>query len=186
MRKVIFAHGMEGSPQGTKATYLGSHLKAFSPFLGDLGLERQIKALGDALPDSDPAVLVGSSLGALAALGAATRYPAKIAHLVLLAPAVGVHLTSKNLSEAELKRPGIVEEISRFSAMSVPREVPSTLIYGLEDDVVRIEDVLALLRRSPSACAIFVHDDHALSNSRELILATAGRAASEKGEEPTW
>ena len=56
------------------------------------------------------------------------------------------------------------------------------MIHGLEDDVIRLDDVLDLVRRSPAARLILIHDDHPLSRSRELILAAVRRAA--EGRDP--
>lgn len=178
MRRVLFAHGLSSSPGGTKATYLKERFGAVSPPLFELGLGAQAEALCDLLKDGEPAVLVGSSLGGLAALGAAARCPEKIAHLLLLAPAVGTRVHEEAFIEAEKKRPGLRREVLRFSELSVPPEIPATIIHGLADIVVRAEDVLDLCRRSPSSRLVLIHDDHPLSSSKELILKVASRVAT--------
>jgi len=182
VRLVVFAHGMEGSPQGTKATFLRQVLEATSPWLGELGLADQVDALADAIGDRGPAVVVGSSLGGLAALGLATSRPELIAHLVLLAPAVGMAHRAELRPEVEQLRPGLFDESIEFSGLAVPEGLPATILHGLEDDVILLSDVLQLAQRSPSSRLILVHDDHPLHGSRDLILALVRRAA--EGRDP--
>lgn len=176
MRKVIFAHGLESSPKGTKAIYLKDHFGAFTPPLYELGLKAQIETIEGMLRDGEPAVLVGSSLGGLTALGAAIRCPKQIAHLVLLAPAVGTGRRENAFADAEMTRPGLCSEVLEMDGLEIPSIVPATIIHGIEDDVVKTKDVLSLCVRSGSARLILVHDDHPLSQSKELILSVVGRA----------
>lgn len=184
MRTVVFAHGLEGSPDGTKATYLRRELGAVSPWLGELDLAGQVEALVAAIGDRGPAVVVGSSLGGLAALGLAASRPELISQLVLLAPAVGMARRAELHPEVEQRRPGLFDESRRFSELAVPAAVRATVIHGLEDDAIRLDDVLDLVRRSPSARLILVHDDHPLHGSRELILAAVRRAAEDRDPLP--
>ena len=121
---------------------------------------------------------VGSSLGGLTALGFAVRHAKRTRHLVLLAPAVGMHRYASVSPEVELKRPGLFEQSATFGALSVPPSIRTTVIHGLQDDVIHKEDVIDLVERSPSATLLLVHDDHTLSMSRELILHVVERAVS--------
>lgn len=182
MYPVIFAHGLESSPEGTKASYLRERFGALTPLLRELDLDGQVDALGDLLFRGEHSVVVGSSLGALAALGAAQRVPEKIAHLVLLAPAVGVEHRADVFREAVKDRPGIYEQAMRISSFSVPTIIPCTIVHGLGDDVVRWVDVVNLSLRSPSSRLILVHDDHPLRASGDLILSVVEMAAS--GQDP--
>jgi len=182
VRPVVFAHGLEGSPQGTKATYLRQELGAVAPWLGELGLAGQVETLAAAVGDRGPAVVVGSSLGGLAALGLAARRPGLIAHLILLAPAVGMARRAALRPEVEQRRPGLFDESRVFSELAVPAVIPATVVHGLADDVILLADVLELVRRSPSAKLILVHDDHPLHRSGDLIVALARRAA--EGRDP--
>jgi pimeloyl-ACP methyl ester carboxylesterase len=177
VRRIVFAHGLEGSPDGTKATYLRRSLGAHSPWLGELGLDGQVRILIEALSNGEPAVLVGSSLGALAALGVVATRQDLVSHLLLLAPAVGMARRAELRPEVEERRPGLFDEARRYSTLAVPPDIPATVIHGLGDDVIRLEDVLDLARRSPSARLILVHDDHPLHGSRGLILGATRRAA---------
>jgi thioesterase domain-containing protein len=180
MRKVLFAHGLESSPKGTKATYLAERFGAVSPALFEFGLEKQVQTIVDALRSDEPMVLIGSSLGGLAALGAANQCPEQIAHLVLLAPAVGTGRNKEAFREAEQKRTGLRSEVLRFSSLAIPGSLPATIIHGLRDDVVRAIDVLELGRRSPSARLIMIPDDHPLRESKELIIKVVERVANDQ------
>ncbi|MCP4673947.1 MAG: hypothetical protein GY854_00190 [Deltaproteobacteria bacterium] len=178
MPRTIFAHGLESSPGGTKAVYLKERFGTFSPRLYHLVLSFQVDALEEALARSERSILIGSSLGGLASLGVANRCPDRITHLVLLAPAVSCNRREDAFKDAEKSRPGIREEAIEMQKLSVPETIPTTIIHGIEDDVVLTEDVLSLGARSPSARLVFVHDDHPLSGSRNLILSTVGRAVT--------
>lgn len=183
MFPVVFAHGMESSPGGTKATYLGEQLGAVTPDLSTLGLADQVAELARALERlGPPGVVVGSSLGGLTALGLAARHPALLARLVLLAPAVNVRIPPDRAREIDARRPGLVAEMARFSELSIPPAIPTVVIHGLADDVVETARVLDLVQRSPAARLLLVHDDHPLTNSRELILSVT--AASARGDDP--
>jgi pimeloyl-ACP methyl ester carboxylesterase len=175
MKKIIFAHGMESSPDGTKATYLRERFGAESPALFTLGLPGQVSAVQAAIGEG-PAVLIGSSLGGLCALGVAAN-GAPIAHLVLLAPAMG-KFEPAAFKEAEQTRPGLYREICEFGKLSISPEIPTTIIHGFEDEVVDTDAVVALAARSPSARLILVHDDHPLSHSGPLILSVVERVTT--------
>jgi len=179
VKKVVFAHGLEGSPQGTKAMYLRERFDAIAPWLGELDLPGQVEALQKALPTAGTAVVVGSSLGGLAALGLANRCPDRIHHLVLLAPAVGMERHKDEHPDVEAKRPGLFDQAGRFSTLSVPPGLPCTIIHGMEDSMVRFEEVLALAKRSPSSWLILVHDDHPLLNAKDLICSVVEQEAGD-------
>lgn len=176
-KRVIFAHGLKSSPKGTKAIYLRQELGAVAPALFELSPHAQAKKLGTLL-GHEPAVLVGSSLGGLAALEAANLFARRVSHLVLLAPAVGTGRHEEAFVEDEQTRPGLRREVVEIGGLAVPKDVPATIIHGVEDDVVDTNDVLDLFRRSPSARLILVHDDHPLTRSKDLILSVVRRAAA--------
>ncbi len=179
MLNVIFAHGLESSPQGTKSVYLRDGLNASTPALFQFDLEQQVLVLQKQLANAGQSVLVGSSLGGLAALGVATRSPELIAHLVLLAPAVGVHRRPDCFANARHTRPTLPEQARQFSAYAVPPSVAGTIIHGLMDDVVSTDDVLELTRRSPNTRLVLVQDDHSLHRCKSLILSVTRRAAEQ-------
>ena len=62
MTRVLFLHGLEGSPHGTKGTWLREHYDVVAPALDTSSIEA---ALEDALAAlaAEPDVVVGSSFG---------------------------------------------------------------------------------------------------------------------------
>ena len=101
--RVLWAHGLEGSPGGSKPTYLAEELgwDVLAPEMNAYGwtIAEQTRAVGDAIardaivggPDLD--VLMGSSYGALALANAAAVIEgngSNTPRLVLLAPAFGL------------------------------------------------------------------------------------------------
>ena len=175
---VVFAHGLEGSPDGTKGTYLRELFGAIVPELGQLDIMGQVDALEDVLPLSSPSVVVGSSCGGLAALGLANRCPDRIAHLVLLAPAIGMERHRDENPEVEKRRPGIFDQAAGFSILSIPPSMRATVIHGNRDPLVARDDVLELVKRSPSAGMVLVDDDHSLLSSKDIIISFVKRAAA--------
>src|SRR5687768_2183319 len=93
MGTVIFAHGLEGRPDGTKATALrAAGLDVVAPDGRGLPLAARIAQLEDEVLRHPGAILVGSSYGGLAALAvAASGRP--IDGLVLFAPALSLNET---------------------------------------------------------------------------------------------
>jgi pimeloyl-ACP methyl ester carboxylesterase len=98
--KLCFLHGLDSSPQGTKA----SLLRAYDPrcLIPNLppDINERLKVLEHGL--RAPAPLVGSSLGGLTALMYAMSHPEMVHGLVLLAPAVGIRI--EDLFTEEHKR----------------------------------------------------------------------------------
>ena len=177
MLKIVFAHGLEGSPHGTKATYLREAFGATAPELASLGLDDQVSRLTEALDPRRETVLIGSSLGALAALGLVQENAERIAHLILLAPAVGTHKLTDAFRQAEQHRPGMRDAVERYSELAIPRGLPATILHGLLDEIVPLDDVLGLFRRSPSSRLVLTHADHSLIQCKREILSLAARAA---------
>ena len=141
--KIIFAHGKEGSINGTKATALREAFQAITPELTGHPREKQAEILYDLTKDhAGKCLLVGSSMGAAAALLCATR--ASPPDLLLLAPAVRlIDPPLKKLPETWIK-----------------------VIHGTADDVVPHEESKIF------SDLILVDDNHRLSGSLELIIQT--------------
>ena len=164
--KLCFLHGLDSSPQGTKA----SLLRAYDPscLIPNLpsDINERLKALKHAL--RSPVLLAGSSLGGLTALMYAMSHPEMVHGLVLLAPAVGI------------KAEGIfTEEHKRImSSVYIPQGIPTKLIVGLRDEVIPLDSIRAMIERSPDPANIQlleVDDDHDLHKSLDLILQTIER-----------
>src|SRR5262245_10838660 len=136
--KVLFCHGLEGSPGGRKATALrdaGHDVTA--PALPKDEFDAAVRIAQQALEACRPEVLVGSSRGGAVAMRIA---PASSAPLVLLAPA--------------WRRNGVAPVVRR----------DTRVLHGIKDDVVPLADSLELERRSGLAPEnlVPVNDDHRL------------------------
>lgn len=145
--RVQFAHGSEGSPQGTKARLLAQHFDAHTPamdtsdFSACVALHR--RELGRFRPD----VLVGSSYGGAVAV-------ALLQERAWLGPTL-------LLAQAALPL-GLPVALPPDSGAG-----PIWLVHGTRDDVVDPTDSRRLAESTPSdrVRLIEVDDDHPLSRS---------------------
>ncbi len=164
--KLCFLHGLDSSPQGTKA----SLLRAYDPscLIPNLppDVNERLKVLKHEL--RAPVLLVGSSLGGLTALMYAMSHPEMVHGLVLLAPAVGIKIEDL-----------FTEEHNRImSSVYIPQGIPTKLIVGLRDEVIPLSSIRAMIERSPDPANIQlleVDDDHDLHKSLDLILQAIGQ-----------
>jgi pimeloyl-ACP methyl ester carboxylesterase len=146
----IFLHGLESSSRGTKAMFLRSIFPdILTPdFSGTL--EERMRSLEPFLVRSDQWVMVGSSFGGLMAALWTCAHPARVRKLVLLAPA--------------LHRPEFA------NAHFEPVDVPTVLIHGSHDDIVPLDRVRELARRTFRVLDHRVVDDeHALRRTASAI-----------------
>jgi hypothetical protein len=139
--RVLFVHGLESSPQSSKAVFLSQHFEALTPamdtsdFLGCVAL--QTRKIAEFNPDA----LVGSSFGGAVVLAllasAAWRGPT-----VLLAPA------QRHYPVAE----------------TLPEHVATIIVHGTRDTVVSIAGSRALAQTGSPALVklIEVDDEHRL------------------------
>ena len=98
--RVLYLHGFASSARSTKAAFFASRLAAHGvtattpdlnePDFSTLTITRMIKQVATAMgPDAaGPVVLIGSSLGGFVAVQTALESPARVARMVLLAPAL--------------------------------------------------------------------------------------------------
>lgn len=167
MMQLVFLHGLDSSPQGTKARlirkkYPDCVIPSLQPDIDD-----RLKIVEKELDGS--AVIVGSSLGGLTAVMFAMKYPQRIKALVLLAPAVGCSDEGLFLSEQK----------SVLDSLYIPEGIPTTIIAGLKDDVIPLAAIHALIERSPDPKSITLHavdDGHDLHQSLELMMDTIARS----------
>lgn len=73
MIKVQFIHGLEGSPQGTKARLLAEHFDARTPAMDTSDFEASIEAQRGCLAEFGPDIVVGSSFGGAVAVALLQR-----------------------------------------------------------------------------------------------------------------
>lgn len=146
MPRVQFIHGLEGSPQGTKARLLAEHFQARTPDMDTSDFEACARLQAEVAADFRPDVLVGSSFGGAVALALLQR--GRWCGPTLLLAQAGRSL-------------GL--------ALRLPEGVSVWIVHGTRDDLVPIEDSRALARTgSPDRVRLIeVDDDHPLRGSVE-------------------
>lgn len=168
---ILWAHGLEGSPDGNKVQALRAagfevvapdgRGKVLADRLVDLDaasarLAEQAGAAGTALP-----LLAGSSYGGLAAAWLATEHPERFCGVLLLAPALHHH-------EPPARRP-----------LVAPSGLPVYVIHGNKDWVVPLsasQDYVERSRKQGVDVTLeVVTDAHPLADSIDRIVAAAER-----------
>lgn len=145
--KIMFLHGLESGPYGSKYQALKEMFgEITSPDCSGIKDESErLKIIQQEVRcNSEPFLVVGSSMGGLMALLFQQKHPDQVAGLVLCAPAVH-RPAAKNL------------ELHRLP--------PTVVIHGSRDEVVPLE-----ASRSFGHRLLVVDDDHRLSNSMAKIL----------------
>jgi predicted protein tyrosine phosphatase/predicted esterase len=144
---VVFAHGKESGPWGTKFRHLAHIAKrqgarVLSPSYSDLAdpEERVKRLLALDLPEHDDLVLVGSSMGGyVSAMAAATLKPKGV---FLLAPAIGL--------------PGYAGK------PELPGNTQACIIHGWQDELIPVGNVLEFARKSGAEFHL-LNDGHRLN-----------------------
>jgi pimeloyl-ACP methyl ester carboxylesterase len=212
--RVVYLHGFASGPLSTKARKLREDLARVGltvhvpdlnlPDFEHLRISRMVEHVAGLARGEAPAVLVGSSLGALVALHASAVAP-EVAALVLLAPALvpderwrawigpeGIEAWRRDGTRpfynyvTESERPidfGFYEDLVRHARPPAPR-VPVRLIHGQHDLAVPVEASEEFARAHPDKVWLtVVDDDHGLLQHVDLIreaildaVAGAGRA----------
>jgi pimeloyl-ACP methyl ester carboxylesterase len=155
---IVFAHGLEGAPQGTKiAAMQAAGLQVIAP-------DGRGKLLAERIDDLERAtraggvVLGGSSYGGLAAAWLAALHPERFCGLLLCAPAL-------HLIEAPVMDP---------QALVAPSSLPTILLHGRADSVVPIRLSQQYQQRSgPHVVLRELDDDHRLAGSIPALIEAA-------------
>lgn len=159
--RVLFIHGLESNPSGTKARYLASEFEALTPAMDTRDLEGCIAQQAAEIARFQPDVVVGSSYGgavAVALLGRGLwRGPT-----LLLAPAA--------------EKLGI--------ANVLPEGVAVMVAHGTRDEIIPLEDSRALTATGTAALVqlVEVEDGHRLQSLVDsgalgmLVRAVAAKA----------
>lgn len=152
-RHVVFSHGLESGPWGTKISAMAEVAKSEGwkadsvDYRGlDNPRDRVTRLLSFCRDIRGDLVLVGSSLGAWVATSASALLHAR--GLFLMAPAFYM--------------PGI-EELS-----AKPAPCPKTLLHGWRDDVVPVEHSIRFAREHTANLHI-IDADHRLTDSLPLV-----------------
>jgi hypothetical protein len=196
---LAYLHGFASGPGSTKAQLVRARLAALGhelliPELAPDFTRQTITGhleIAEALLDTEPAILMGSSLGGYLAALVAARHPGRVRALVLLAPAFGF----ASRWEAQLgpdvmahwRQHGVMpvmhhgrerEELLSIELLTdahrYPDEpdpvVPALVVAGRFDDAVPLASVEAFARKRPE---------------RELVVYDAGHQLTEVLD-PLW
>jgi pimeloyl-ACP methyl ester carboxylesterase len=203
---VLYLHGFASSAKSTKAAFLaerfarhGVALRApdfNQPDFATLTMTRMLDQLTASL-GSEPATLIGSSLGGTLAVLAAARLGPRVARLVLMAPAVmfarpGHHLLPPERIE-EWRRRGSMpffhyahneeqaldfafyEDSQRHDAFGAAFTQPALVFQGRRDQSVDPATVELFARARPNVTLSLLDDDHQLIASLPRMWADIER-----------
>lgn len=122
MKRVLFLHGLESGPKGTKAAWLRARYGAVTPQLDTTTFPAALAGARAALAEVVPDLVVGSSFGGAVAVRLLNE-GAWTGPTVLIAPAAG----------------------KLGSDTTLPAGARVVILHGDADDVVPIEDSRALV-----------------------------------------
>ena len=153
---LIWAHGLWGSPNGSKITAIReSGIEVNSPDFNNMELDERVDILNE-LVSKEEVVLAGSSYGGLACALVAQQQPKQIKGMLLLAPALHLPEAPNNVPEN----------------LIAPENIPVIIIHSTTDDIVPISASKDYLERSKENVKLIeVDDNHVLENSIELIIS---------------
>ena len=153
---LIWAHGLWGSPNGSKVTAIReSGIEVVSPDFNDMELKERIDILNE-LVSKEEVVLAGSSYGGLACAFVAQQQPEQIKGMLLLAPAL-------HLPESPNDNP---------EKLIAPNNFPISIIHSVTDEIVPISASKDYIERSGNNLRLIeVEDSHVLEDSFSLIIS---------------
>ena len=159
---IIFAHGLEGSPNGSKIRALrNAGFEVIAPDFQGMALAERVDLLEEICLEyaSQQPVLAGSSYGGLTAAIIAMRMPEAFRGLLLCAPAL--HLVEPPVDEN--------------TVLVAPNGLKTIIIHGLEDDIVPISCSIEYASHSSNEIVAFhqVNDGHRLAESHQEIISAA-------------
>jgi predicted esterase len=140
--RVLFAHGLESSPQGNKARIFAQHFSALTPAMNTRDFESCVAVHTLALESFAPNVVVGSSFGGAVVVELLARGLYRGATLLLAQAAVHYKPDAR-----------------------LPDGVPVTLVHGLQDALIPVDQSRALARTGTPQCITLLEcdDDHPLT-----------------------
>jgi hypothetical protein len=196
---LLYFHGFASGPASTKAEVVRARLAALghalvvpdlAPDFTHQTISSQL-AIVEALLGSEPAILMGSSLGGYLAALVAARHPERVRALVLLAPAfafaprweaqlgpeVMAHWRRHGVmpvmhygrEHEELLSVELLSDARRYPDEPDPR-APALVVAGRFDDAVPLDSIEAFAHKRPE---------------RELVVFDAGHQLTEVLD-PLW
>ena len=201
--KILFAHGLEGSPNGSKPTWMKESLgwEIICPEMSNNGwtIADQTEVIAKAIAENeDIDIIMGSSYGGLAIANASERFAERDLRLVLLAPAFGLAenfrsiageqglIEWENSGSRQYFHHGFGHEvefgwdfITSADEMSWPNLHHSTIIlHGSQDDIVPIESSRRGAASNELVELIEVEAGHRLADSLHFIPLAVQRVLS--------
>ena len=138
--KVLFLHGLESKPGGTKSIALKeAGYEVLNPALPREPFDIAVKIAQDVINYENPSVIIGSSRGGAVAMA----IDPKGANLVLIAPAWKKYGVSKKIESA-------------------------FILHSESDDIVPFEDTQELFRENHGLYVISCDDDHRMRKEETL------------------
>ncbi len=198
MKSLIYLHGFSSAPGGSKGAFSRQwaeqrSIPFFAPDLNRPSFEAltvtaQVEAVEALIAaQSEPPVLVGSSLGGFVATAVAHR-GASIDAMILLAPAI--HFAKRrstsptwaayrekgemevfHYGEGRPKRigPALLQDLSRWMGDDAWRiSLPTEILHGRFDEAVPLSESEAYAGRNPQARLHILEDDHGLLGEASL------------------
>ena len=201
--RVLWAHGLEGSPNGSKPTWIADNLgwEVLCPAMSDYGwtIAEQTEVIAKNIAENeDIDVVMGSSYGGLAIANASERFAGRELRLVLLAPAFGLAENFRSIAGEqglnEWEKTGLRQYfhhgfghevpfgwdfITSADEMSWPTlHHPTVILHGNQDDIVPLESSRKVAESNELVELIEVEDGHRLAGSLHFIPLAVQRVLS--------
>ena len=191
---MLFAHGFEGSPTGSKPTYMKEALgwKVTAPKMSELGwsIASQTDVLIKYLDEGEYDLVVGSSMGGLAAANASSMRSREDIRLLLIAPAFGLAENWEGMEETgrsawkttgerrytgfelDIVLPWEFMESAEKMSWPIPTH-PTAIMHGRFDEVVPISHSRKVDESCENVTLYETDDGHRMKDSLSLIQEIA-------------
>ena len=191
---MLFAHGFEGSPTGSKPTYMKEALgwKVTAPKMSELGwsIASQTDVLIKHLDEGEYDLVVGSSMGGLAAANASSMRPSEDIRILLIAPAFGLAENWEGMEETgrsawkttgerrytgfelDIVLPWEFMESAERMSWPIPAH-PTSIMHGRFDEVVPISYSRKVNESCKNVTLYETDDGHRMKDSLSLIQEIA-------------
>ena len=207
--RVFYLHGFASSARSSKATFLADRFRRHGieleipdfnePDFSTLTITGMVSRVTSAIAarPEEPAVLIGSSLGAFVAVQAALQCANRVSRLILLAPALdfgGNRMRAlgdrgidewKRTNRLDVFHYGfgrvmpvhyeLYADARRYDCVAADLSMPIQIFQGRNDDAVDPHAVEAWARARPNVELHLLDDDHQLTGSLEFIWTEARR-----------